>query len=152
KNKPFMRSFRNLADKIVSQGRKLRMAQLVLKLTVPGKPDIYQGDELELLSLADPDNRRKVDWGLRKHMLTQLLSGGKPTARTAKMFTIWQVMQLRLSHSEAFMTKYRPISAPDGVVAFNRGRDVQVWVAVQPGVELKGPGAGWRNVLSPVAD
>ena len=34
----------------------------LLKLTVPGVPDVYQGDELESLNLVDPDNRRPVDW------------------------------------------------------------------------------------------
>ena len=37
-------------------------ATLLLKLTAPGVPDLYQGDELLSLSLVDPDNRRPVDW------------------------------------------------------------------------------------------
>ena len=41
------------------------LGQLLLKLTVPGVPDIYQGDELLCLSLVDPDNRRAVDWDER---------------------------------------------------------------------------------------
>ena len=51
---------------------------LALKLTCPGIPDIYQGDELELLVLVDPDNRRPVDWALRKARLAHLLGGGRP--------------------------------------------------------------------------
>ena len=34
----------------------------LLKLTVPGVPDIYQGDEVPFLALVDPDNRRPVDF------------------------------------------------------------------------------------------
>ena len=41
----------------------------LLKLTVPGIPDIYNGDELPLLSLVDPDNRRPVDWDERRDRL-----------------------------------------------------------------------------------
>ena len=43
--------------------RSTRWRRLVLKLTVPGVPDIYQGGELWDFSLVDPDNRRPVDWG-----------------------------------------------------------------------------------------
>lgn len=47
------------------------LAQLLLKLTSPGVPDIYQGTELWDLSLVDPDNRRPVDWQLREKVLAQ---------------------------------------------------------------------------------
>ena len=38
------------------------LGMTLLKLTVPGVPDIYQGDEAEYLALVDPDNRRRADW------------------------------------------------------------------------------------------
>ena len=41
----------------------------LLKLTCPGVPDLYQGDELPFLALVDPDNRRPVDWELRRRLL-----------------------------------------------------------------------------------
>ena len=41
----------------------------LLKLTAPGVPDLYWGDELELLALVDPDNRRPVDWDERRRAL-----------------------------------------------------------------------------------
>ena len=47
-------------------GERAALGQLLLKLTVPGLPDIYNGDELPLLSLVDPDNRRPVDWDARR--------------------------------------------------------------------------------------
>ena len=47
----------------------MALGQLLLKLTVPGVPDIYQGDELLNLSLVDPDNRRPVDWDERRAAL-----------------------------------------------------------------------------------
>ena len=43
----------------------------MLKLTVPGVPDTYQGTELFDFSLVDPDNRRPVDWERRETLLAQ---------------------------------------------------------------------------------
>ena len=54
-----------------------RSAQLLLKLTVPGVPDIYQGDELLALSLVDPDNRRRVDWARRRELLAEVRRGAR---------------------------------------------------------------------------
>src|SRR5680860_559290 len=45
------------------------LSQTLLKLTAPGVPDIYQGAELWDLSLVDPDNRRAIDFGLRRQLL-----------------------------------------------------------------------------------
>ena len=53
-------------ERVRALGRRLSLAQLLLKLTSPGVPDIYRGDELEDLSLVDPDNRRPVDWAARR--------------------------------------------------------------------------------------
>jgi (1->4)-alpha-D-glucan 1-alpha-D-glucosylmutase len=48
------------------------LSQTVLKLAVPGVPDLYQGCELWDLTLADPDNRRPVDWTLRSGALATI--------------------------------------------------------------------------------
>ena len=58
-------------------GERIALGQLALKLTSPGVPDFYQGDELELLAMVDPDNRRPVDWDLRQARLAHLLGGGR---------------------------------------------------------------------------
>ncbi|MDQ4068680.1 MAG: malto-oligosyltrehalose synthase, partial [Actinomycetota bacterium] len=52
------------AAPLVGPGRVTSLAQLLLKLTSPGVPDVYQGTELWDLSLVDPDNRRPVDYDL----------------------------------------------------------------------------------------
>src|SRR5262249_61082233 len=57
---------------LIAAGRINSLAQTLLKLTVPGVPDIYQGTELWDLSLVDPDNRRPVDYALRRRLLTSL--------------------------------------------------------------------------------
>ncbi len=48
------------------------LTQTLLKLTCPGVPDIYQGQELWDFSLVDPDNRRPVDFTLRQRLLESL--------------------------------------------------------------------------------
>ena len=48
------------------------LTQVFLKLTCPGVPDVYQGQELWDFSLVDPDNRRPVDFSLRLRLLDAL--------------------------------------------------------------------------------
>ena len=57
------------AVRVSERARQIVLGQTLLKLTVPGVPDIYQGDELPFLALVDPDNRRPVDWELRRRLL-----------------------------------------------------------------------------------
>jgi (1->4)-alpha-D-glucan 1-alpha-D-glucosylmutase len=59
-------------DRLLGPGWVTSLAQALLKLTVPGVPDTYQGCELWDLSLVDPDNRRPVDFGLRQRLLGEL--------------------------------------------------------------------------------
>ena len=54
-----------LVQRIAPAGALNGLAQCLLRLTVPGVPDLYQGCELWDLSLVDPDNRRPVDWPRR---------------------------------------------------------------------------------------
>ena len=77
-----------------SRGSGVRnsLVQTALKLTLPGMPDIYQGAELWDLSLVDPDNRRPVDYDLRRQALakvTQALERNRPGA-LAEMRRSWQ--------------------------------------------------------------
>ncbi|HKG43673.1 MAG TPA: hypothetical protein VKB10_05465 [Gaiellaceae bacterium] len=55
------RRVESLVERLRPLGRTIALGQLLLKLTSPGVPDIYQGDELEALALVDPDNRRPVE-------------------------------------------------------------------------------------------
>ncbi len=74
--------------RVRAAGRALACSQLLLKLTAPGVPDLYQGDELEDLSLVDPDNRRPVDWDARHGALAALRDGAAPDASTSKLHVI----------------------------------------------------------------
>src|SRR5690606_10669003 len=49
------------------------LAQTLLKLTVTGVPDIYQGNEMWRYSLVDPDNRRPVNFEKRQSLLNEML-------------------------------------------------------------------------------
>jgi (1->4)-alpha-D-glucan 1-alpha-D-glucosylmutase len=50
------------------------LSQKLVQLTMPGVPDVYQGCEIVMLSLVDPDNRRPVDWTDRGERLDRVLS------------------------------------------------------------------------------
>jgi (1->4)-alpha-D-glucan 1-alpha-D-glucosylmutase len=71
-HEPFRADFDPFAERVAREGRRSALAQTLLKLTSPGLPDVYQGDELEALSLVDPDNRRPVDWASRRSALAAL--------------------------------------------------------------------------------
>jgi (1->4)-alpha-D-glucan 1-alpha-D-glucosylmutase len=68
----FLDDFRELRERVAHVGLFNSLAQTVLKLTAPGVPDIYQGTELWDFSLVDPDNRRPVDYELRRRLLGEL--------------------------------------------------------------------------------
>jgi (1->4)-alpha-D-glucan 1-alpha-D-glucosylmutase len=78
KGNRFLSDFKALADRIAELGMVNSLAQTVLKLTIPGVPDTYQGQELWDLSLVDPDNRRPVDYETRAHHLGALLEQKPP--------------------------------------------------------------------------
>lgn len=65
----FLRDFLDTARPFFLAGCIAGLAQLVIKILAPGVPDIYQGSELWDLSLVDPDNRRPIDYGLRRALL-----------------------------------------------------------------------------------
>jgi (1->4)-alpha-D-glucan 1-alpha-D-glucosylmutase len=125
-------------------GEHVSLAQLVLKLTSPGVPDIYQGDELEALALVDPDNRRPVDWELRRRLLERLRAGERPR-EALKLWATWRVLRLRAEHPDAFLGAYEPLETGEDVVAFVRGSEIGVAVALRPGAAL--PEVPGENVL-----
>jgi (1->4)-alpha-D-glucan 1-alpha-D-glucosylmutase len=63
---------------VTQLGQRSALSQLALKLTSPGVPDTYQGDELGYRALVDPDNRRQVNWRARDALLRRLMGGGNP--------------------------------------------------------------------------
>src|SRR4051812_6572778 len=152
---PFRYGFDAVAARVAELGARVALAQTLLKLTVPGLPDVYQGDELWAYSLVDPDNRRPVDWAARREALTALRGGAPPTAETAKLHVVAAALDLRRRRPETFDTNnYVPVPAGDDVLAFLRGADVLVAVAIRDGAtgaggwELPAAASGrWRDVI-----
>jgi (1->4)-alpha-D-glucan 1-alpha-D-glucosylmutase len=69
---PFIERLSAFTARIAHIGRFNSLSQLAIKLTTPGVPDFYQGTELWALDLVDPDNRRPVDYPLRRSLLDAL--------------------------------------------------------------------------------
>jgi (1->4)-alpha-D-glucan 1-alpha-D-glucosylmutase len=112
----------------------------LLKVTCPGVPDVYQGDELPFLALVDPDNRRPVDWELRR----RLLASREPPR---KLELVRRTLALRAARPVAFAGSYEPIEAGEDVCAFVRGGEVLVAVALRRDLAaFRRPAGEWRDV------
>jgi (1->4)-alpha-D-glucan 1-alpha-D-glucosylmutase len=148
-HRPFLDDFEPFAVQVAEIGRRSSLGQLLLKLTSPGVADVYQGDELEALSLVDPDNRRPVDWKARREALDALRRGAAPSPATMKLYTIWKALDLRARRPSAFAGAYEPVEAGPGVCAYLRGGAVLVVVPVRDWGEasIAGMAGRWRDVL-----
>jgi (1->4)-alpha-D-glucan 1-alpha-D-glucosylmutase len=149
-HQPFLERLEPFVGRLAAIGERAALRQLVLKLTAPGIPDIYQGDELTYRALVDPDNRRPVDWDWRQAMLRRLMGGGSPTAETWKMFLILRLLGLRGRRPEAFAGSYEPLQGGERICAYLRGEQVLVVVAVSdeaPDAEVAIPEGNWHDVL-----
>ena len=90
---------------------------VTLRLTAPGVPDLYQGDELWDLALVDPDNRRPVDWDERRDALAALRGGAPVTRENAKLFTVARLLDLRRRRPSEFADVYVPFESAAGTCA-----------------------------------
>jgi (1->4)-alpha-D-glucan 1-alpha-D-glucosylmutase len=130
----FLNDFLPFQKRITRIGLWNSLSQTVLKLTSPGIPDIYQGDELWDLSLVDPDNRRPVDYCLRQEMFRSIRESTSNLAKSLvetpedgriKMYLTWRALCLRQEHPELFQEgEYLPLvvegAKANHVVAFVR--------------------------------
>jgi len=116
------------AQHIATAGAAKALAQLVVKLTAPGVPDIYQGCEYWDFSLVDPDNRSAVDFAARQRSLQAdaLIDELAAFWQTGhlKQFVIARLLALRKKIPRLFSAgRYLPLgtSGSQGdVVAFAR--------------------------------
>lgn len=116
-----------LVARVDVHGRSDALGQKLLQLVGPGVPDVYQGTELWDDSLVDPDNRRPVDYRIRR----ELLSGNDvpPSASTdaaSKFRVVRAALRLRRERPASFVGgTYAPVyatgSASAHVVGFSRG-------------------------------
>jgi (1->4)-alpha-D-glucan 1-alpha-D-glucosylmutase len=154
-NRAFLSDFEPFVERVARAGERAALGQTLLKLTAPGVPDVYQGDELWALSLVDPDNRRPVDWERRREALAALRAGAPPDRPTIKLFLIERALALRARRPEAFAGGYRPLEAGDSCCAYLRGHPPSVLAATAvreraAGAVLELPedaGGHWHDVL-----
>jgi (1->4)-alpha-D-glucan 1-alpha-D-glucosylmutase len=142
KNK-FLPTFLPVAEEIARLGAINSLAQTLLKLTSPGVPDIYQGDEIWDFSLVDPDNRRAVNYKRRTEMLSclssrtpQELLQNWPDGRI-KLFLTQSSLRFRKERVDLFRNgNYLPLRASgalaDSNVAFARQLDREWAVIIVP--------------------
>jgi (1->4)-alpha-D-glucan 1-alpha-D-glucosylmutase len=136
----FLPIFLPAAKEIIRLGAINSLTQTLLKLTSPGVPDIYQGTEIWDYSLVDPDNRRPVDYDLRREMLQSLSSANPkelmqtwPNGRI-KMFLTQRLLGFRRKHSDLFEKgEYLPLRTTgtfaECCISFVRRLDDN-WIAV----------------------
>jgi (1->4)-alpha-D-glucan 1-alpha-D-glucosylmutase len=151
---------------LVRPGWVNALAAQLLKLTAPGVPDVYQGTELWDLSLVDPDNRRPVDFDLRRRLLAELEGGVDAVTAWAeradeglpKLVLTRAALHLRNRLPEVFgpgpAGAYSPLpvagAAADHVIAFSRGGLVATVVPRLP-LRLERDG-GWRDTTVELPD
>jgi len=117
-----------LLSVIAPQAGANSLVQAVLRYTLPGVPDLYQGCEFEDLSLVDPDNRRPVDYAARAAALSL-----EPDATLSrrKQAVIARLLAARAKAPALWCHgDYQPLTAPDGMIAFQRRHEGQSLLVV----------------------
>lgn len=136
----FVPIFLPVAQEIARFGAINSLTQTLLKLTSPGVPDIYQGNEIWDYSLVDPDNRRPIDYDLRRQMLDGLTSARPEELMQAwpdgriKLFLTQRMLRFRRENADLFQRgEYLPLHASgtfaECCVSFAR-RLANKWIVV----------------------
>ncbi len=156
----FLKDFQPFATQIAQAGMINSLSQLVLKSTVPGVPDFYQGCELWDFSLVDPDNRRAVDYELRKNLLAAI-ENENPAALfeqwsdgRIKLFLTRKLLDFRIAHAKLFAEgDFVPLKTKgayaDSCVAFLRKFENATVLVIAPRltqrVGFPPVGTAWRD-------
>lgn len=148
KSEEFLSSIAAFSQKLCRPGLWSSLGQTVLKVASPGVPDIYQGTETWDFSLVDPDNRRLIDYGAKRAMLTQIMAqhDAKGTAFIDEMmtnaedgriktFVLARCLQARRTHRALFAEgDYMPVIAggplQENAFAFIRQRAEKMLLVV----------------------
>jgi len=129
----FWQSFYTLQKKLTICGMYNSLSALLLKLTLPGVADFYQGEELWQYHMVDPDNRGEVDFAQYKKLLHNVHKQcahsaslekwiANPKTGHIKMYLTWKMLRFRQQHAQLFLYgKYIPVNHPSpNVIAFQR--------------------------------
>lgn len=154
-NTPFIRDLENLLEMLIVPGRINSLSLTLLKLTLPGVADIFQGCEIWNFSLVDPDNRRGVDYNRLTELQKEAMDPGVPPvlstddAGLSKLWLIMKTLDFRRGNPGSFKpgSSYGPLH-PSGekgkhLVAYMRGEDCMVTV---PRLLLK-LGSSWGETF-----
>ncbi len=153
----FLSDISSFQRRIVRFGLLNAMSQTLCKLTAPGVPDIYQGNETWDFSLVDPDNRRPVDYVKRRAMLAALESADMDECvdrglirslveglcdGRCKLFLIWKTLQFRRDRESLFRDgEYLPLRATGehamNVCAFARRHEGRLAITIAPRLYLR---------------
>ncbi|HEX6710030.1 MAG TPA: malto-oligosyltrehalose synthase [Rubrobacter sp.] len=144
----FFQEFLPFQRRVARIGALNSLSQSLIKLTVPGVPDVYQGNDIWDFSLVDPDNRRPVDFELRKSLLAELRELDPSEIRTLledgvwqdgrpKLYIIWKALAMRRERSELFrdggyMALQISGESNEHLVAFARRHGNEVAITVAP--------------------
>lgn len=124
----FLPSVRTFLQEVLPIAHLYALGQVLIKITAPGVPDIYQGCELWDLSYVDPDNRRAVDFTLRRHCFEQIVHQEKTrpdelltflkenrSSGIEKLFVTWKALTFRRNNDELFSKgSYVPLHVTGG--------------------------------------
>jgi (1->4)-alpha-D-glucan 1-alpha-D-glucosylmutase len=157
-NRRFHADLTDLLDQVGPAAAVNALALTVLKCTVPGVPDLYQGTELWSHSLVDPDNRRPVDFDRRAGLARALDGAAQREVLAAELLVTWPDGRLKLLVTQALLRfrRSRPQLFDGGsylaldvrgplrrhVVAFARRRAADWVVVAVPRLPLTVAGAG----------
>ena len=128
-------------NSIAAAGALNSLAQTLLRMTVPGVPDLYQGNEFWDFSLVDPDNRRPVDYASREQALHERVEVETLLANwrdgRIKQALIAEVLNLRVEHAELFRRgAYQALevlgSQAHNVLAFAREHEGMYAIVIVP--------------------
>ncbi len=147
KPSPFVASLSKLLPQLRLFGAVNSLAQLVLKIAAPGVPDFYQGTDMWDLSLVDPDNRRPVDYDLRRSSLEEMKS--KPASAVVseiranihdgriKVWTMHRALEVRRKQHDVFRHgSYTALrlegDRTENLIGFSRSYEDRTVVALLP--------------------
>lgn len=149
----FLADLKTFQHRVAFFGRLNSLSQTLLKMTAPGVPDFYQGSELWDFNLVDPDNRRPVDYEIRRRSLVELKARAAQNETfqaqflagllhddqigRSKLYLIWRILEFRNRHRAVFDDgAYVPLKAEGGkkehVCAFARVWKNEVAIAIVP--------------------
>ncbi|MBH3460423.1 malto-oligosyltrehalose synthase [Pseudomonas putida] len=140
-NQQLRHSLADAVARIACPGALNGLVQCLLRMTTPGVPDLYQGNEYWDLSLVDPDNRRPVDYPARRASLDNSLPEAELLEHwrdgRIKQALIARVLDLRRAHPELFLRgAYLPLNAQgrhaDKVLAFARLGEGERAIVIAP--------------------